>query len=138
MVQQNAASPPVPAYPVLPPGFTELLTLFQNGTLPLPPAGQTLVPPASPAPPLDVPPPTEGRSFTRLGRGQGGALVEKQKVSKQITTSATKRKALVDPDIESPPPSTPSRAGKKVSGKPPAKRLKTVKVNTIFKFSDNY
>ena len=50
-------------------------------------------------------PPTQGRSFSRPNRGTGGALAEKQKASKDITASATKRKALVDPDVETLPSS---------------------------------
>ena len=73
MLPQNATSPPVPTHSTLPPGVAEFLTsLFQKGTLPLPSAGQTPVLPASSMPPLGIPPPAEGRSFTRPGRGEGG------------------------------------------------------------------
>ena len=48
-----------------------------------------------------VPPPaSQGRSFSRPNRGTGGVLTEKQKISKEITASATKRKSLLDPDVE--------------------------------------
>lgn len=43
-----------------------------------------------------LPTPSQGRSFSRPNRGTGGALAEKQKVSKEITASATKRKSLIE------------------------------------------
>lgn len=135
MLPQNATSPPVPTHSTLPPGVAEFLTsLFQNGTLPLPSAGQTPVPPASSTPPPGIPPPAEGRSFTRPGRGEGGVLVQKQKVSKQITTSAIKRKALVDSDVETLPPSTSGSVTKSAGTRPSAKRIKTTKVRHYFRF----
>ena len=72
MVQPNATSHPAP-----PPGLMEYLAvLVQNGSLSLP-MSQPLVPLAPSVPAVDIPPSTEGRSFTRPGRGQGGAFVEK-------------------------------------------------------------
>ena len=63
-MQQNMTGSPVPTHSALPPGLTEFFSMFtQNGTLP-PFAGQTLVSPTPPMPHMDVPPPTEGRSFT--------------------------------------------------------------------------
>ena len=94
-----------PAAPLAPPpeGFLEYLAfLSQNGSLVLP----FQPPPLSVAPTPTVesvalpPTPTQGRSFSRANRGTGGVLAEKEKVSKQITASATKRKSLVDPHVE--------------------------------------
>jgi len=129
MVQQNPTGHPVPAHPPPPPGFMEYLSrLVQTGSLP-PLMAQTPTTPLAPIP--EVPPsPTETRSFTRPGRGQGGALTQKLKVSKQITASATKRKSLVDPDVEIQSPSTSDPAEKSSSTKP-AKRIKTVKVRGL-------
>ena len=135
MLPQNATSLPVLTHSTLPPEVAEFLTsLFQNGAVPLPPAGQTPAPPVSSAPPPDIPPPAEGRSFTRPGRGEGGVLVQNRRVSKQITTSATKRRALVDSDVETPPPSTSGPIVKSASTKPPTKRIKTTKVRHYFRF----
>ena len=90
MVPQNVPSLPGSSPPYLPPKVMEYLSLLaQNGLFP-PPPNQT---PALPAPPTStpsMPPPSEGRSFTRIGRGQGGALLDKQKVLKEITASTRK------------------------------------------------
>ena len=101
MVQPNPSSSAAPA---LPEGFMEYLTLLsQNSTLlsSLQPASlPVLQSPPLPTPPIIPPPPSQGRSFSRPNCGTGGALVEKQKISKEITASATKRKSPLDPDIE--------------------------------------
>lgn len=124
MVPPNTAGPPVPFSP--PPGFLEYLSiLVQNGSLP-PLTDQTPVPPTPPVP--GVPPSSKGRSFTRPGRGQGGALVDKQKASREVTAAARKRKSLVESDVEIQPPLTSGSTSKNSSGKPAMKRLKTGKV----------
>lgn len=137
MVQPNAAGHPPPPHPVPPPGLAEYISmLFQNGSFP-PLTAQTTVPPAPSGSTLGVPLPTEGRSFTQPGHGQGGALAEKKKVSRQIMATATKRKSLVEPDVETQSPSTPDPPGKKASGKLPAKHAKTAKVACpLSSFSD--
>jgi hypothetical protein len=98
--------PPPPA------GFLEYLALFssQNGSLPPPPVPQPVsqranVVPALPETP--TPAPTAGREFNRPGRGTGGALTQKVKVSKQITASATKRKLFLDADVVGQLPASP-------------------------------
>ena len=73
-----------------------------NGSLPSIPTSQ---PPPQPSTSVDVAPdtptpPVQSRSFTRLGRGTGGELSDKLKVSKQIMASATKRKSQLDPEAE--------------------------------------
>jgi hypothetical protein len=107
MAPQNVPSLPAPPHLTPPPGNMEYLSLLvQNGSFP-PPPNQT---PALPAPPTSTPsmlPPSEGRSFTHVGRGQGGALLDKQKVSKEITASTRKRKSLVEPNVEMLLPSMP-------------------------------
>lgn len=130
MAQQNDPTNPAP-----PPGFMEYFALLvQNGTFP-PPMAQTPALSAIPSTPIpDASPlPTEGRLFTRSGRGQGGALTEKRRVSKQITASATKRKSLVDPDVETHP-STLDSTGKSIGAKS-AKRAKTKVMGTPQSFS---
>jgi hypothetical protein len=102
MVLQNTTGPPVPANLTPLTGFMEFfLILVQNRSLP-PLTAQAPVPPAASLTPfLDDPPlSTGGCSFTRVGCGKGGALVEKEKVSKQIMALATKCKTLVDSDIK--------------------------------------
>jgi hypothetical protein len=61
-------------------------------------------------------------------------LAEKQKASKDITASATKRKALVDCDTRVEVPLAPGTVEVK-SGRQPNKRLKLVKVSICFKLS---
>ena len=139
MAPQNTTSNPNTAFPTPPPEVAEWLAMYlQNGSLHL--AAQTPPPPTTAVPNVS-PPPMEGRSFTRPGRGQGGALTEKQRVSKQITASSTKRKSLVDPDLEIQSPSTLDPIGKGL-GKKPAKRVKmttvTAKVRNSTKFFTNY
>ena len=101
MVRLNPSGSAAPAPPE---GFMEYLTLLsQNPTLfssLQPPSLSALQPPSLPTPSIVPPPPPQGRSFSRPNRGTGGALVEKQKISKEITASATKRKSPLDPDIE--------------------------------------
>ena len=117
MVQPDAAGHPVPANFIPPEGLMEYISLLvQNGTFPVPPASPSPVPPS-------IPPPAQGRAFTRAGCGTGGELVEKQKVSKQITAPANKRKTLVDPDIETQPAVAENTDIRQ------AKRPKTVKVS---------
>ena len=135
MAPQDTAGPPVPFNP--PPGVMEYFAmLVQNGSLPLPPTDQfpALPTPSAPA----VPSSSEGRSFNRLGRGQGGALAAKQKASKDVTAPTKKRKSLVEADIETQPLSMPGSTGKNSCGKSTAKRPKVAKVGHILKFSDNY
>ena len=128
MVRPNATghAVPVPVQPVPQEVLMEYLsTLFQNGSLPpLPTTQPPSLPVTSPTPaPPSIPPPAQGCSFTRAGRGTGGVLVEKQKVSKQITASTNKRKTLVDPDIETQPAVAESANARQ------AKRPKTAKVS---------
>ena len=101
MSAQNTTSQPAPAALVeylaalVQNSSLPLSALIQNGLLPVP-TTQSPAPPAVPSTvAVDAPPSAEGRSFTRLGRGQGGALAEKQKASKDITASSTKHKLLV-------------------------------------------
>ena len=123
MASQNTAGPPVPFTP--PPGLLEYLSMFvQNGSLP--PPGQV---PTLPTPP--APPSSKRRSFTRAGRGQGGALADKQKASKDVTAAARKRKSLVESDVETQPPLASGSVNKNPSGKLAAKRPKIVKVGRI-------
>ena len=126
-------APMVPSNPAVhlhltpPEGFTEYLALLlQNGSLPPLSAAQPASPSAlSPTP--RVPLPTKGRTFSRAGRGTGGVLVEKQKVSRQITAPATKRKSLVDPELETELPLV-SDVAESVSVRP-AKRARSTKVS---------
>ena len=101
MVRPNPSGSATPAPPE---GFMEYLTLLsQNSTLLSslqPPSLPVLQPSPLPTPSSVPPPPSQARSFSRPNRGTGGALVEKQKISKEITASATKHKSLLDPDIE--------------------------------------
>lgn len=117
MSQQNFEPPPE--------GFNEYLNyLAQKGiSVAHPPALAPVQPDA---------PPVAAREFTRLGRGTGGALTQKEKVSKEITAPAKKRKALVDPEVEvSPEEPEPAKTL-------PVKRLKrsnpTSKVRSIYCF----
>ncbi|KAF9777993.1 hypothetical protein BJ322DRAFT_1214923 [Thelephora terrestris] len=113
MVQPNAPSEHVPPPPD---GFLEYLALLsRNGSLP--------IPHSSPQTPIAATPPTPARSFNRPGRGTGGALTEKLKVSQQITAPASKRKSPVDPDIEAQLSLTPETAGGSNANQ--AKRQKT-------------
>jgi len=106
-----------------------LSMLAQNGSLPGLTAQNPVLPISTPVPSL-LSPPTNTRSFTRAGRGQGGALAQKKEVSKRITAPATKRKSLIDPDLELQAPSTLDPAGGVLSQKP-QKRAKTVKVSAL-------
>ena len=127
MAPRNAPGPSAPPYPTPPPGVMEYLAMLaQNGQLPLS-ANQTLAPPAPPTSTPDVPPPSEIRSFNRVGRGQGGALMDKQKASKEVMASNRKRKSLVELDVEVYPPSTPSPVVKNAGKQSTVKRLKTTK-----------
>ena len=131
MVRQNATStaPPLPASTEeLVRGY--LTYLHQNGSLPPTP------PTPSPSPAVASPMPTpesaptltaNGRSFSRPGRGTGGALKAKQLASKQVTTPAVKRKAFVDPEAETLPPTPESTEN---ANPKPAKRPKTTKVSS--------
>ena len=105
-----------------------LQVLSQNGLLP-----PMLQPPPSSTPDTSTtqiaplpPTPTQSRSFSRPNRGTGGVLVEKQKVSKEITAPATKRKSLVDPHIEVEGSSTSAVPG--TNNPRQAKRQKVTKV----------
>ena len=101
MVQLNPSGSATPAPPE---GFMEyLMLLFQNSMLLL--SLQLLSLPALQPSPLPTPssvppPPSQARSFSCPNHGTGAALVEKQKISKEITASAIKCKSLLDPDIE--------------------------------------
>ena len=124
----DQASDPVP-----PAGFAEYLAfLVQNGSIPSFPASQ---PPQQRAAPLlttpDTPaPPTQHRFFTWANHGTGGALSDKQKVSKEITASATKHKSQIDPDAETQ--LSPTSGAAKSSSQKQTKRAKTTakKVST--------
>lgn len=125
MIQPNTAGHPVPAPAIPPERLMEYFSqLVQNGSLPLPPVTQPSSLPTVSVPP-SIPLPTQGRSFTRPNRGMGGELAEKQKVSKQITASANKRKTLVDSDIET------QSAGAESTNVRQAKRSKTAKVSSF-------
>ena len=126
------SGPPVPADPPDPPPelMRYLTLLYQSGTLPPLPVQTPPSPTASPTP-TPTPTPTEARSFSRPGRGKGGALAEKEKVSKQITAPATKRKSLVDPDTKIQP--STSGTVSRGTGAGSAKRRKGVKVMCSFK-----
>ena len=115
MAQLNPSGNAVLAQPE---GFMEMVTLLaQNPTFlsALQPSLSALQPSLSAHQPLpfpiesmptlsSVPPPaSQGRSFSCPNRGTGGVLTEKQKISKEITASATKRKSLLDPDVEATP-----------------------------------
>ena len=105
----------------------EYLTLLsQNSTFlsSLQPASlSTLQPPPLPTPSIVPPPPSQGRSFSRPNRGTGGALVEKQKISKEITASATKRKSPLDPEVELIPELTESHTRQTKRPRPTKVRL---------------
>ena len=136
MSAQNATNQPVP------PGLVEYLAaMVQNGSLPLSalipngsvplPTSQSPAMPATPSTPaINALPPAEGRSFTRLGRGQGGALAEKQKASKDVTAPSTKRKSLVDPEVEPQSPLVPNHPSKSTE-KRKVKRAKTTNVRFL-------
>ena len=127
MAPQNVPGPSAPPHLTPPPGFMEYFSLLvQNGQFP-PSTNQTLTPPVPPTPTLDVPP-SESRSFTRVGRGQGGALVDKLKASKEVTAPSRKRKSLVEPDVEVQLPSTPTPIVKNAGKRTTTKRPKTTKV----------
>ena len=105
MVQPNPSGNAVLAQPE---GFMEMVALLaQNPSLlsVLQPSLSALQPPSLPIQSTPIqsstaPLPPQGRSFSRPNRGMGGVLTEKQKVSKEITASATKRKSPLDPDVE--------------------------------------
>ena len=100
-----------------------LLTALQSNSIPAP-----LPSIPAPLPPISTPPApaeVEGRSFSHVGRGMGGALAQKQKVSKQITASAMKRKSVVDPDTGANVPSIPDVVEETDTRQ--AKRSKTAK-----------
>lgn len=123
----------------LPPQFT-LPTPATSGTLNPPTTFGTLDPPAAsgtlgpPATSGAVDPPTGVRVFNRAGRGTGGALTQKEKVSKEITASSSlkKRKSAVDPDAEVQSSSTPEPGGG--TGAKKLKRPKTL----VSKFPDSF
>lgn len=83
--------------PTMPEGFMEYFALLsQNSTL----LSTLQTPPPSTTSPPTVPlthAPAQGHLFSRPNRGTGGVLIEKQKVSKEITAPATKHKSLVNP-----------------------------------------
>lgn len=115
--------------------------LVQNGSIIIP-ASQPPASPVSLAPEVELPlpvslapevelsepsPPPKSRSFTRSGRGKGGELAGKLKASKDVTAPATKRKNLVEPEIESPP-SMINPSSKSADPKPSRKRIKIANV----------
>ena len=106
--------------------------LVQNGSLP-PLPGQTPTLLTTPAPPS-----SQGWSFTRAGRGQGGALADKQKALKDITAAARKRKSLVESDIELLSPLASGSTNKNPPGKLVAKRPKIVKASHVLNYLINY
>jgi hypothetical protein len=95
MVRPSATGEPPPAPPE---GFLEYLAILSQNN---PSLLSTLQAPSVSSAPTPTPPaPSQARSFSRPNRGTGGALVEKQKVSKEIKAAATKRKTLVDAPAE--------------------------------------
>lgn len=106
-----------------PPTYAEYLAFLAQTGSRRPPQPATLID-ATPNTPT---PPTQPRSFDRPGRGTGGALSDKQKVSKQITAPATKRKSALDPDVEIQ--LSPTSGTAKSSNQKKAKRVKTTKVS---------
>ena len=129
MAPQSVPGLSAPPHLTLPPGVMEYLSMLaKNDLLPPVPANQTTAPPAPPTSTPGVALPSEGRTFTRVGRGQGGELVDKQKASKEIKAPSRKQKSLVEPDVEMLLPSTPTPTTKNTGKKSTAKRLKTVKV----------
>ncbi|KAF9789591.1 hypothetical protein BJ322DRAFT_1105454 [Thelephora terrestris] len=117
--------------PPPPEGFMEYLAMLsQSGALPFP-VPQHLSQPATSiptTPPTPTPPATEARLFNRAGRGTGGALSEKQKVSKQITAPASKRKSTLDSDAEIE--LSPSLEAAESANLKQKKRVKTGKATT--------
>ena len=105
----------------------EYLTLLsQNSTFLLslqPVSLSTLQPPPLPTPSIVPPPPSQGCSFSCPNRGMGGALVEKQKISKEITASATKHKSPLDPEVELIPELTESHTRQMKHPRPTKVRL---------------
>jgi hypothetical protein len=95
MVRPSPTGEPPPAPPA---GLLEYLAfLSQNNPALL----STLQAPSVSSASTPTPPaPSQPRSFSRPNRGTGGALVEKQKISKEIKAPATKRKTLVDVPVE--------------------------------------
>ena len=87
------------------PALLSALQLSLSVLQPLLSAHQPLPFPIESMPTLSsVPPPaSQGRSFSHPNCGMGGVLTKKQKISKEITASATKRKSLLDPDVEATP-----------------------------------
>lgn len=107
-----------------------LKILSQNGAiLPALQSSSSSTTPAL-APQSVPPPPTQGRSFSRPNRGKGGVLAEKERVSKEITASATKRKSLVDPDAQT----LATLAAAEPTSARQVKRLKVVEARTLFLF----
>ena len=102
------------------------MLLAQNGSLPpFVPAPQHLPPPAMPilVEPATPMPPTQGHTFNRLSRGTGGVLLEKQRVSKQITASTKKPKSQLDPGAKIP--LSPRSEAAESTGSKQTKRPKT-------------
>ena len=105
MVQPNPSGNVVLTQPEV---FMEMVALLaQNPALlsALQPSLSALQPPSLPIEstliPSSTPPlPSQGCSFSHPNCGMGGVLMEKQKVSKEITASATKCKSPLDPDVE--------------------------------------
>lgn len=121
MDQQN---PPGNPPPPLPDRLLEIMQyLAQGGTLPPLPIPQPLPQVAAPIP--DTPtPPTQARVFNRTGRGTGGALSDKQRVSKEITAPAMKCKSQLEPNVEiqlSPIPEAAESSNKNKAKRPKLK-----------------
>lgn len=132
MAQQNAPGNPIPPAP--PEAVLEYLLLLSQSSalssLPIPHHVSQPTTSIPDTPTTPTPPPTKARKFDRVGRGTGGALSEKQKVSKQITAPATKRKSTVDPDNEIK--LSPSLDAAESSNPKQPKRSRTGKVSRFF------
>ena len=131
MIRPSTSGNPPPTPPE---GLVEYLTLLSQHNSLLstsqPPSSSATLTPTPESVPPPVPTPTEGRSFSRANRGTGGALAQKQKVSKEITASATKRKSFVDPHVQAQVPPMPEAADDLNARQ--AKRRKVNKACTFF------
>jgi hypothetical protein len=129
MVRPSPTGEPPPAPPA---GFLEYLALLsQNNPALLSTLQAPSVSSTSTLGPLT---PSQPRSFSRPNCGTGGALVEKQKISKDIKAPATKRKTLVDAPVEDQALPAPENA--EVPTVRQVKRPKTNKV-TILSISNS-
>ena len=106
-----------------------ITSLVQNGSIPIALLQSLTTAGTPPTPtPTKTPPSTNARNFNRPGRGTGGVLDEKKKTSKDITAPASKRKTLVNSDVE---PQSPSASGSGTSNGRATKRQKATKVSRL-------